>query len=68
MPESPLGKLAYLVLHTKFTLALGAATEGARIAEHVIQSHLSDSGEFILADFAVNNGTTPLIDTTNNIA
>ena len=58
----------YLILHTKFTLALSTTTKGARVTEHIVQGNLSDGSELILADFTIYNSATSLIDTSDNIA
>jgi hypothetical protein len=61
-------QVANLVLHREFALALGDATEGVRVAEHVVQSDFGDDRELVFADFAVDDVTPASIDAADDRA
>lgn len=53
-------------MNTRLTFALCHATECIRVTEHVVQSYLCNSSELILTDLAIHDGSTTLVETTDN--
>jgi len=58
-----------LVFHVEFTLPLSRPMKLVGMPKHVIQRDFSGSSELrvVIADFAVNNGATTSVQSTNNL-
>jgi hypothetical protein len=50
----------------RLTLALGHSSQLTRISKHVVQRDLGGQSELVVSDLGVDNGTTPLIESSNN--
>lgn len=50
----------------RLTLALGHSSQLTRISKHVVQRDLGGQSKLVVSDLGVDNGTTPLIESSNN--
>lgn len=57
----------YLVLHAELSFALGRTAELVGITKHIVQSNFSNSGEFVITDFTINNGATASVQSPNDL-
>jgi hypothetical protein len=56
------------VIRNAGTFSLSRTAQLIGVSEHVVQSDLSGASEFVFAYVAVDDGTPPLIQTTNDNA